>query len=105
VVDLFRSYLGDFPILTEFTIDITTGGSKGKGNLAGIKVEKRFFFDGINMHGTSFSIDQGIIGAFRIFSNSTIASFFVAEATLARAELTLDFFIWQCLVIASLDFG
>jgi len=104
VLDLFRSNLGNFPILTEFAVDITSGGGQRKSLPAGIEVKKWLFFHRIDMNRTSFAVDQGIVGAIRIFPNSTITSLFVAQMTFSRAKMAFDFFIRELLIIAGFNF-
>jgi len=104
MLHLFRPDLGNFPVLAEFAVDITPGGSQGKSLMAGVEVEERLFFDWVNVNRTGFAINQSIISPVGVFPHSAIPPLFVSQMAFSRAEMTFDFFVRKFLIIAGFYF-
>jgi hypothetical protein len=95
VVGIIRPGLGDFPILTEFAVEIAPCGGNGEGTAGGEYVEKWLFFYGVHMHCTRIAIDQGVIAATDVFPNLAIPPFTFVYFAGMGTEFTTDATIFQ----------
>jgi hypothetical protein len=93
---IFRGRLGDLPVLAELAIEIASGGSNGERLAGREQVEKRFFFDGVDMNGARISVDEGIIFSILVFPNAAISALAVCHFALAGAKFATDALFGKC---------
>ena len=60
MVDLFGFSLGDLPVLTVKTSEVTPGSSYGKYLSGRIEMAEGFFLNGVNMDRTGVPIGKGV---------------------------------------------
>jgi hypothetical protein len=68
-------------------------------------VEKRLLFNGVNVQGAGFSIDESIVSAAAILPDPAIASFLITQLAFPGAEQAVDFPVRELLIIPSLNLG
>jgi hypothetical protein len=105
VTDLFWPYLRDFPVLAEFAVDVAAGSGHGKSLFARQEVEERFFFDGIDIEGAGFPIDQRVVDASDVFSDSAVSAFPVSKPAFPWTECAFDLSILEFFVKTGLYTG
>src|ERR1017187_6259273 len=102
-VHLFRTDLGDVPVLAHFAIDIAARRSHRECHAAREEMEQGLLFDGIGMGRADARIYQRVVRAATVFAHAAIAAFAVVDHALAGAKLALDLFVRQLLVESRLD--
>jgi hypothetical protein len=87
-------HLGNIGVLTKPAPQVATDRSNGIRKRARQKMKQGFFFDGINMTGDGFAIDQSQQHAGPVFSNAAYspAAFFY-DAPMA-AQVAFDLFVF-----------
>ena len=95
IVGILRPGLGDFPILTEFAVEIAPGGGNGEGPAGGEHMVKWLFFYRVYMYCARITIDQGIIAATDVFPNLAIPPFTFVHFAGMGTEFTADAAIFQ----------
>jgi len=79
MLDLFRPDLGYFPVLTEFAVNVASGGRDGECLAFRKKMKKGFLFNRIYVGGAGFAVNKSIIDAIPVFPDSAISAFSVTQ--------------------------
>jgi len=90
VIRLLWRILGDGPVLAEFTLQITTRSSDGKGSRSGKDMEKGLLLYGIGMDGTGKAVDHGIEFSPSILPRLTLSPLSRPKDASPGTELTLN---------------
>jgi len=90
VQGIFGNGLRDFPVLTEFAVQIASRGCNGERPSRGEQVEKGLLFDRIDVNCTWVPIDEGIVFTVAVFSNPAIPALTVCNFALPWAEFAPD---------------
>jgi hypothetical protein len=86
------------PVLTETTMEVTTGGSYRKSKATWIEMEKRLFLHRIYPLSTAFPICQCIQCAPVVFAYQAHPSLSIIDKTVVSTEYTPDLFVFERLV-------
>ena len=82
--------LTNLPVLAEITLEITAGTGDRETFSAGLKVEKRFLFDGVDRTGADGGVGEGVQRAVIITADTTAAQLAVGDAAAEIAEVALN---------------
>jgi hypothetical protein len=87
VEGVVRAGLGNFPILTEFAVEVAPGCSDGKRAGGWQHVEKWLLFHRVNVHSAWISKNKGIILPISVFPDPAISALSVTGLAMSRAKL------------------
>jgi hypothetical protein len=83
-------HLSDIGVLAKLAAKVAANRRNGVRKGAGQKMKQGFFFDGINVPGNEFAVNQCLQDTARIFTNAANSPTTVFDHTAMTAKVALD---------------
>jgi len=90
VEGIVRPGLGNLPVLAELAAEVAAGGGQRKGKGARQNMVEGFLLDGVDMHGTGISVDQGIVATVIVLPHAAGTTLAFFHLTMVRTEFTAN---------------